>query len=80
MTDFAALADEFLNDEFTASPTMGSALGLTQYDDKLDDLSAEALEKRDADAVRWLARFSAVSGISANSASLGSWTTVSPPH
>ena len=60
MTDFASLVDEFLDEEFAASPTMGSALGLTQYDDKLDDLSAEALEKRDADAERWLARFSAV--------------------
>ena len=60
MNDFAALVDEFLDEEFAASPTMGSALGLTQYDDKLDDLSAEALQKRDADAERWLARFSAV--------------------
>src|SRR6185369_13748957 len=60
MTDFAALVDQFLDEEFEASPTMGSALGLTQYDDKLDDLSAEALQKRDADAERWLDRFSAV--------------------
>ena len=60
MTDFAALVDKFLDEEFAASPTMGSARGLTQYDDKLDDLSAEALQKRDADAERWLARFSAI--------------------
>ena len=60
MTDFAALVDEFLGEEFAASPTFASALGLTEYDDKLDDLSTEAFEKRDADAERWLARFSAV--------------------
>ena len=60
MTDFAALVDQFLDEEFEASPTLGSALGLTQYDDKLDDLSAEALQRRDLDAERWLARFSAV--------------------
>jgi uncharacterized protein (DUF885 family) len=60
MTDFAALVDEFLDEEFAASPTFASALGLTEYDDKLDDLSAEAFEQRDADAERWLARFSAV--------------------
>lgn len=60
MTDFASLVDEFLDEEFAASPTFASGFGLTEYDDKLDDLSAEAFEKRDADAVRWLARFSAV--------------------
>jgi uncharacterized protein (DUF885 family) len=60
MTDFAALVDEFLDEEFAASPTFASALGLTKYDDKLDDLSAAAFDKRDADAERWLARFSEV--------------------
>jgi uncharacterized protein (DUF885 family) len=60
MTDFAALVDAFLDEEFAASPTFASAFGLTDYDDKLDDLSAEAFEKRDADAERWLARFSEV--------------------
>jgi uncharacterized protein (DUF885 family) len=60
MTDFAALVDEFLAEEFDALPTYASALGLTQYDDRLDDLSAETFEKRDDDAVKWLEKFSAV--------------------
>ena len=45
MPDFAALVDEFLAEEFDRSPVYASALGLTEYDDRLDDLSAEAFDK-----------------------------------
>lgn len=60
MTTFAALAERFLEDEFDSSPVHASSLGLTEYDERLDDLSSEAIlakEQRDAD---WLARFRAL--------------------
>ena len=57
MPDFRSLVDEFLQNEFDTSPTAASALGLTEYDDRLDDLSATAFEKRNADAEAWLKRF-----------------------
>jgi uncharacterized protein (DUF885 family) len=54
------LVDTFLAEEFETSPTFASALGLTQYDDRLDDLSAAAFERRDARATQWRERFEAV--------------------
>ena len=57
---FADLADELLSTDLTASPVLGSQLGLTEYDEKLDDLSAAAFRHRDADAARFLGRFEAV--------------------
>src|SRR5829696_1368287 len=60
MPDFAALVDEFLAEEFDRSPTYASALGLTDYDTRLDDMSAETFDKADADAETWLERFSRV--------------------
>ena len=57
MPDFRSLVDEFLQNEFETSPTAASALGLTDYDDRLDDLSASAFAKRNADAEAWLKRF-----------------------
>ena len=56
-TTLRELIDELLAAEFAASPVMASGLGLTDYDDRLDDLSAQALERRDADAARFLGRF-----------------------
>lgn len=56
----SALVDDLLRTDFEASPVMASALGLTEYDERLDDLSAEAFERRDADAAAFLARFDAV--------------------
>ncbi|HXR26827.1 MAG TPA: DUF885 domain-containing protein [Candidatus Baltobacteraceae bacterium] len=56
MSDFEALADAFLDEEFEANPVAASGLGLTAYDARLDDLTASAFEARDAAAVRWLAR------------------------
>lgn len=57
MADLQQLIDEFLANEYERSPVLASGLGLTDYDDRLDDLSADAWLKRDADAVTWLGRF-----------------------
>ncbi len=43
-------------------PVMASGLGLTNYDDALDDLSEVALRQRDTDAETWHQRFSDVDG------------------
>ena len=60
MSDLPALADDLLASDLAASPVMGSALGLTEHDERLDDLSAEAFARRDADAAAFLARFDAL--------------------
>ena len=60
MTDFKQLVDDFMANEFSNSPVTASYLGLTDYDGQLDDLSAEAFLRRDAEAAEWLARFEAV--------------------
>ena len=39
---------------------MASALGLTEYDDRLDDLSAAAFEARRRRSAAWLERFRAI--------------------
>jgi uncharacterized protein (DUF885 family) len=60
MPSFADLTAEFLEAEWADSPVRASALGLVQHDERLDDLSDAAFERRrDADAV-WLDRFGAV--------------------
>jgi uncharacterized protein (DUF885 family) len=61
MADLQQLIDDFLAAEYEASPVMASGLGLTEYDDRLDDLSAEAWQRHDADAVEWLEKFTDVS-------------------
>lgn len=60
MTAFQGLVDELLTEEFERSPTLATQLGLTQYDDRLDDLSADAFRDRDEAATRWIERFEAV--------------------
>ena len=60
MPSFTELSAEFLDAEFAESPVRASSLGLTEYDDRLDDLSEAAFaRRRDADA-DWLDRFRAV--------------------
>lgn len=54
---FAQLVDDFLENEFETSPVLATTLGLTQFDERLDDLSAHAFRQRDADAAAWLSRF-----------------------
>ncbi len=60
MSDFADLASKFLDEEFANAPVHASALGLTQYDDQLDDLSADAFERRRVRSAGSLERFVAV--------------------
>src|SRR6266540_800438 len=50
MSNFSRLADAFLASEFELYPTRASALGVTEYDGRLEDLSASAFERRDAEA------------------------------
>jgi uncharacterized protein (DUF885 family) len=58
--DFAALVGAFLRQEHEASPVAASQLGLTDYDERADDLSATAFLDRARAAADWLARFAAV--------------------
>lgn len=64
MPSFAELTDEFLNDEFAESPVRASGLGLTAYDEQLDDLSEAAFERRTTADAAWLERFRAVDAAS----------------
>src|SRR5947209_3297272 len=57
---FASLVKSYLDERFEESPTWASTLGLTAYDERSDDLSAEAFERRDALVIEWTRRFRAV--------------------
>ncbi len=57
---FAWLVDSHLSERYEDSPTFASGLGLTQYDEKLDDLSAAAFARRRESDREWLRRFQAV--------------------
>jgi len=59
-SSFASLVTTFLKEEYDDSPTLASSLGLTEYDEKLDDTSAASFKKRIARDNAWLDRFSAV--------------------
>jgi uncharacterized protein (DUF885 family) len=60
VTAFGALCREFLAEEYEAAPVMASSLGLTDYDGRLDDLSAAAFEERRRRSAAWRDRFRAV--------------------
>jgi uncharacterized protein (DUF885 family) len=60
MPSFSELTEEFLQAEFAESPVRASSLGLTEYDDRLDDLSESAFERRRVADATWLDRFRAV--------------------
>lgn len=60
MSDFKLLVDEFMAADFANSPVTASYLGLTDYDEQLDDLSADSFAKRDVEAGQWLANFERV--------------------
>jgi uncharacterized protein (DUF885 family) len=62
MPSFAELSAEFLDAELADSPVRASALGLTEYDEQLDDLSEGAFERRRSHDARWLDRFRAFDG------------------
>jgi uncharacterized protein (DUF885 family) len=46
--DFAKLVDELLEDTFQRGPTQATYLGIHTYDDKLEDLSRQAIEAQTA--------------------------------
>src|SRR3954467_14920330 len=56
-SSFASLVTTFLKEEYDDSPTLASSLGLTEYDEKLDDTSASAVKDRIASDNAWLDRF-----------------------
>ena len=62
-----AILDSTLHDllqaDFASSPTAASGYGLTEYDDRLDDLSADAFRRRDADAGTYLGRLERIGEI-----------------
>ena len=60
MSSFTDLVDTFLKEEFAESPAQASSLGLTAYDEKLDDLSADAFRRHEERSKAWLARFRAL--------------------
>ena len=60
MTELSTILAELLQADFAASPTAASSFGLTEYDDRLDDLSADALHARDAYAASFLAHLDAI--------------------
>ncbi|MDQ4035754.1 MAG: DUF885 domain-containing protein, partial [Chloroflexota bacterium] len=60
MPSFAELSTEFLDAEFAESPVRASGLGLTEFDEQLDDLSEGAFERRRRSDTEWLERFRAV--------------------
>ncbi len=60
MSTFAALVTEFLADQYREHPVRSSGMGLLEYDEVLDDLSADAYGRRAAAAAVWRARFAAL--------------------
>jgi uncharacterized protein (DUF885 family) len=57
---FAALAGDFLAEQYREHPVGASGQGLTEFDDALDDLSADAYRRRADSARSWLDRFRAL--------------------
>ena len=60
MAEFESLVDQFLCEEYEESPVNASGLGLIEYDDRLDDLSADSFERRQSRAAQWRAQFAAL--------------------
>ena len=62
-----AILDSTLHDLLDAglrrSPIAASGYGLTEYDDRLDDLSADAFRRRDADAETFLGRLERIGDV-----------------
>src|SRR5512132_3139447 len=66
----ASTLSDLLDADFAASPVAASGFGLTAYDDRLDDLSADALRARDAYAASFLRRLDAMGDAGLDGASL----------
>src|SRR5436190_14915200 len=54
---------DLLDADFAASPVAASGAGLTDYDTRLDDLSADAFRRRDAEAARFLSRLERIGDV-----------------
>jgi uncharacterized protein (DUF885 family) len=57
---FSSLVKDYLDERYDESPTWASMLGLTAYDERSEDLSAEAFRRRDEAVLAWKRRLSAV--------------------
>lgn len=57
---FDHVAAELTADHLSAEPTLGSVLGLTEYDELLPDLSPEAIAARERNEDEWLQRLRAL--------------------
>ncbi len=58
--DFKALTDEYWAFTINEFPTLASRLGMREYDDRLDDISLAAQDRRTAKAVGYLRRLDAI--------------------
>ena len=56
---FTSLVKDYLTERYDESPSWASTLGLTEYDGRSDDLSAEAFRRREARVLDWAKRFRA---------------------
>ncbi|HSM38886.1 MAG TPA: DUF885 domain-containing protein [Candidatus Limnocylindrales bacterium] len=60
MSDPADLARAFLAEQYAEHPVRASGMGLTEFDEQIDDLSADAYQRRAAAAAEWRRRFDAL--------------------
>jgi uncharacterized protein (DUF885 family) len=56
---FSSLVNDYLAERYDESPSWASMLGLTAYDERSEDLSAEAFRQREARVLEWTERFRA---------------------
>ena len=57
---FADLVRDFLSEQYREHPVRASGMGLTEFDEALDDLSAAAYQRRAGSARAWRERFAAL--------------------
>ncbi|TMC79824.1 MAG: DUF885 domain-containing protein [Chloroflexi bacterium] len=57
---FSSLVKQYLGERYDESPAWASMLGLTAYDERSEDLSAEAFRRREAAVLDWTKRLQAV--------------------
>lgn len=57
---FDQLAAELIETQCAANPLLGSVLGLTEYDESLPDMSADAVAARERDDDAWITRLNAL--------------------
>ena len=57
---FSSLVKDYLDERYEESPSWASTLGLTAYDERSEDLSADAFRRREAAVLEWTKRLQAV--------------------